>query len=157
MDFALFIVWVNIFKDDGPETAAGSAVIPDEPRVQQFHDENRRLARAIAPVMGIPAMSTVAAHLDVGLERFERNLDPGYLNGPPAAYDAVFFYGPDAEWKDGPPTPDDWLTQLVPNVHTGLDPERFFWEFDFYDELERRGAQHLPREPDVSDDPDADR
>lgn len=138
----LFIVWVDVFTDDSHEAALESAAIPVAPRVQQFFDAERRAARALAPITNLPTMARVAEHIGDSLERLARFQKPGYLHGEPSAYDTVFFYERDAVWGESPPEPMDWITQLRPEVHVGLDPERSFWEFDFYAELERRGTQH---------------
>ena len=137
------MVWVDIFKADAYEEALAAAVIPDEPRVRQFHDSERVVARTIAPILGLPSMHKVAEHAGSTVERLGSNLNADYLNGPPAAYDTVLFFDADAAWSDDIPTPLDWLTQLAPSIHVGLDPERSFWEFAFYDELEHRGEQLL--------------
>lgn len=112
--------------------------------MEQFYDGGLRIARTLAPTMGLPSVAELARHQGVSVEDYARHLSPGYAQGPAAAYDTLFFYAEDATW-DELDRPRDWLTQLVPAIHVGLDPERSFWEFDFYAELERRGRAYLER------------
>lgn len=86
-DLRVYAVWASVLKSDF-EIAVGRATrrLPDE-RVSHYWDAQGELVKAYAPVLK--------------------------LGGDQTAWDVYYVYGRDAEWKDGPPPPPDFIMDQV--------------------------------------------
>lgn len=81
---------------DRREKAERAAQMIRDPRVQHFHDPERRAGRAIAQSLGADG---------------------------PIAWDIYLFYPEDATWEADPPRPTEWTHQLW--GRTWADPARY--------------------------------
>lgn len=128
-DLRLFVVWTDVLSEDGAAGALrSSGIFAGDGRVVQFHDPARVAGRALAPLVGMPALSDVARELGQPLESFEATMSPAFVRGPACLFDTLLFYGPEATWDAppaAPPAPEEWVTQLDPGVFLGIDPARF--------------------------------
>ncbi len=79
------MVWIDMLPGDNAASAAESAKRFQDPRLRHFHDPNRLAGRVLAKSIG------AAGH---------------------TAWDMYLFYGKEAEWIAGPPSPVDWVHQL---------------------------------------------
>jgi hypothetical protein len=105
------IVWVQMLPEDREADVEALAGEMSDSRIRWFHDPKRRAGRAIAASLGA---------------------------GDEIAWDVYLFFDPDAEWKDQPPTPAQWVHQLG---GSWADPARH----RFGDELEPELGSLLKR------------
>lgn len=84
-DVETAIVWIPMLDDDTEKAIERSAAAFAEFDVVQFVDSDRVLGRHIAHSLG-------------GVDS--------------VAWDIYLFYGSDARWENGVPTPDEWVHQL---------------------------------------------
>jgi hypothetical protein len=88
----VLIVWVPAISGDDYAAASRSmSLVPDE-RARHYWDGSQELGEAFSPILGIRSRM---------------------------AWDVYMLFDADAEWKDAPPAPAEWLHQLV-----GEDPAR---------------------------------
>lgn len=142
-DIEVFIVWTDVLAPDGLEGAREAGQIFEDERVTLLHDSGRVAGRALATEVGLTDMEAIVEAMGGDRTKLAPYFKGDFLDGPPTLFDSLFFYSPEAEWKDAPPYPEDWLTQLAPTVYVGIEPGRFFWEREFYAEIERRAAKWL--------------
>ena len=91
-DVRAYAVWVPILSsDEASRVGKATTRLPDA-RVSHYWDGNGELVKAYARVLGL---------------------------GERPAWDVYLLYGPEAEWKTDPPTPDSWMHQL-----SGVDESR---------------------------------
>ncbi|MFQ5944915.1 MAG: hypothetical protein ACE5NC_01520 [Anaerolineae bacterium] len=93
---AVGIVWIDMLRTDRREKAERAAQMIRDPRVQHFHDPERRAGRAVAQSLGADG---------------------------PIAWDMYLFYPQDAAWEADPPTPTQWIHQLW--GRRWADPSRY--------------------------------
>ena len=99
-DISVSLVWIQMPGfNDSERTAAEIAGTFDDSRVRHFYDPRatHRAGRA-----------------------FAKGLIP---EGRGPAWDIYFFYEKGLEWRDGPPTPTEWLHQLSGGRRA--DPQHF--------------------------------
>jgi len=86
------VVWIPAISGDDYAAANRSMnKVPDE-RARHYWDGSQELGEAFSPLLGIRSRM---------------------------AWDVYLLFDKDAEWKDAPPAPAEWLHQLV-----GEDPDR---------------------------------
>ncbi len=147
-DIDVLIVWTHILKGDAGDAAARkSSRIFDDPRVSQFHDGRRRVARAFAGYVNMPSMSKMID--EVGLKPGQVNsvFSPGFVKDDAAAFDLLMFFEADARWADDIPEPSTWMTQLDPDMFIGIDRHRFHWGPALVAELRREMTKRFPNNP----------
>ena len=84
----ILIVWANILAADSLAISQEtSKLFEDDPRVTQFYDPAKMLAKAVAEGLGAQAGET--------------------------AWDVYLFYDTKTEWGKRVPQPKDWVHQLV--------------------------------------------
>jgi hypothetical protein len=92
-DVRAYSVWVPILgSDEEARVTKATTRLPDS-RVSHFWDAKGELVKSYARVLAL---------------------------GDRPAWDVYLLYGPEAEWKTDPPTPDAWMHQL-----RGVDASRF--------------------------------
>lgn len=91
-DVRAYAVWVPILESDTAATVGRATTVLPDVRVSRYWDAKGELVKAYAPVLSL---------------------------GDRPAWDVYLLYGPDAEWKADPPTPNAWMHQLQ-----GLDASR---------------------------------
>jgi hypothetical protein len=94
VNLAAMIVWIEMLPEDGAADVKALAGEMADPRIRWFHDPKRRVGRAIATSLGATGE---------------------------IAWDVYLFFGADAEWKQQPPAPNQWIHQLG---DTWADPTR---------------------------------
>lgn len=90
----------------------------------------------------MPAMLDIDERLRGDRARLETIFNHGFVAGPGAAFDTAFFYPPGVRWKDQPPEPIAWFTQLDPSMFVGVLRERFHWG-DAFEAVLRKTMQKL--------------
>ena len=101
----VLVVWIPaIAGDDYAAANRALSLVPDE-RARHYWDGSQELGEAFSPVLGLRARM---------------------------AWDVYLLFDGEAEWKDAPPAPVEWLHQLV-----GEDPGRAFSEGRLEDELRK--------------------
>lgn len=103
------IVWVEMLPQDREADVVTLAGEMSDPRIRWFHDPKRRAGRAIAASLGATGE---------------------------VAWDVYLFFDADAEWKNRPPAPREWVHQLS---DSWADPTRL----RFGDQLEPELARLL--------------
>ncbi|MFT4540135.1 MAG: hypothetical protein ACI835_002584 [Planctomycetota bacterium] len=99
----VFVVWINVSREDNRDGALTSAACIDDPRVRHYHDPGQRAGRAFA----------------------EGLLPTGF------AWDTYLFYSPGAVWDDLPPRPRSWASQLGRIAGDNFHPrEKLALEFE---------------------------
>jgi len=101
----VLVVWIPAIAGDDYGAAVRSLAKIYDDRSRHYWDGSQSLGEAFAPVLEIRSKM---------------------------AWDVYLLYGPDAEWKDAPPAPAEWLHQLP-----GENPDRVLSE----DLLERAIAK----------------
>lgn len=134
----VLIVWIDVIASDGPEGALRASSTFEDARVRQFHDSARRAGRAFAPLIGMPAAATLG-----GGEDWASAFNHDFAHGEPAVFDTVFFFAAGTTWSSKAPLPTSWVTQLDPQVWTGIDPERYRYGAELESELTRVTAELL--------------
>jgi hypothetical protein len=92
----VLVVWIPAIAGDDYAAALRSLAKIHDDRSRHYWDGSQALGEAFAPVLEIRSQM---------------------------AWDVYLLYGPDAEWKSGPPAPAEWLHQLV-----GENPDRVLSE-----------------------------
>lgn len=146
-DLALIVVWVDVLAGDGGAGAEEARTLFEDPRVIQFHDGERAIGRAFAPLVGMPSLATIAERAKSDLASFERVYSKGFVHGPACAFDCVFFFDAEARWGERPPEPVAWASQLDPAMWEGVDPRRCFFGEALRAEIRRLADGLLPRKP----------
>ena len=82
---ACLVVWVNILRADGPDTASRAALGLPSDRVRHFYDPHRRIGKAFAPSLNA---------------------------GGALVWDVYLFFPPGSRWEAKPAPPADWAHQL---------------------------------------------
>ncbi len=142
-DFQLHIVWIEVLASDEASDALTARKIISDSRARHYHDPERRIGRELGRKVGIDSMRTIANSLGVEPEQLEDRFKRDFLLGDPCLFDSIFFFGPQAEWKDEVPDALGWATQLDASTYTGFDPERFFWSDALNTELARLAGLHI--------------
>ena len=155
-DLEMLVVWTEVVAADDLEGARRAMGVLDDPRVEHFHDPNRSVGQDFAEWHGMrPLRESVerdGGNVEEMVDRFKR----GFLVGPAAIFDTVYFYAPGVRWGESTPAPSAWVTQLDPAAYGGIDPERFRFGKEMEAELHRLGdawlgvsdaAGGLPKEP----------
>jgi hypothetical protein len=98
-DLRVYTVWVPILWSDWRVAVSRATTrLPDE-RVSHFWDAEGALVKAYSRILQLP--------------------------GSRPAWDVYLLFGRDTEWKDEPPTPQDWMHQLPrAPAERGLDGNR---------------------------------
>lgn len=110
--FALYVVWMPMVPTDSEWSARRESTMFNDSRVKQYYDAHRRIGLAYTnDVFMSCAQRTLAVlpkddPLRPPLEHWA-----GLANKKRAMWDALFFYGPNAEWRDAAPAPDRWTKQ----------------------------------------------
>lgn len=147
-DLALIVVWVDVLAGDGGAGAEEARTLFEDPRVLQFHDGERVIGRAFAPLVGMPPLAKIAERAKSDLASFERVYSRGFVHGPACAFDCVFFFDAEARWGDGPPVPLAWASQLDPALWEGVDRTRCFFGRELRAEIRRLADALLAPESD---------
>lgn len=92
-DVRVYSVWVPILDSDQASSVGKATTRLPDTRVAHYWDGNGDLVKSYAGVLAL---------------------------GERPAWDVYLLYGPEAEWKTDPPTPDSWMHQL-----RGVDASRF--------------------------------
>jgi hypothetical protein len=101
------IVWIEMLPEDKAADLKALAGEMADPRIRWFHDPKRRVGRAIATSLGAAGK---------------------------VAWDVYLFFYADAEWKDQPPVPPQWIHQLG---DSWADPTRYRFGDQLEPELRR--------------------
>jgi len=88
----VLIVWIPAIAGDDYAAADRSMNKVEDERARHYWDGSQELGEAFSPVLGIRSRM---------------------------AWDVYLLFDADAEWKDAPPAPAEWLHQIV-----GEDPDR---------------------------------
>jgi hypothetical protein len=138
-------VWVDVLDSDTPEAARKAARYLADPRVQQFHDRERRFGRLLAPVVGMPAVRDLLTAWNSSADAQDAVFVRDFVDGPATAYDWIAFYPPAARWTelDALPRPTDAVVQMAPDTWVGIDPRRFYWGPAMAAELKRLADLHF--------------
>jgi hypothetical protein len=145
VDLSLIVVWVDVLAGDGRAGAEEARTLFDDRRVLQFHDGERVVGRALAPLIGMPSLADVAERTKSDLASFERVYAKGFVHGPACAFDCVFFFDEGARWGERPPEPVGWASQLDPSSWEGVDPARCFFGAALRTEIHRLAEALLAR------------
>jgi hypothetical protein len=89
----VYSVWVPILASDDAAKVGKATTRSLDTRVAHYWDGDGALVKSYARVLAL---------------------------GERPAWDVYLLYGPEAEWKTDPPTPDSWMHQL-----RGVDESRF--------------------------------
>lgn len=88
----VLVVWIPAINGDDYAAANRSLNKIVDDRARHYWDGGQELGDAFSPILGIRSRM---------------------------AWDVYLLYGPEADWKDAPPVPAEWLHQLA-----GEDPDR---------------------------------
>ena len=83
----VYVVWIPVLREDERAEAIDAMKLIEDDRVQHFWDEDKSVGLSFGKVVTLP-------------------------RGRRLAWDVYFAFGPKEEWKEHPPSPQDWMHQL---------------------------------------------
>lgn len=83
----VYVVWTPVLKEDNREAAVMARASMTDPRVMHFWDADKSLGNSLGKIVTLP-------------------------RGRKLAWDVYFVFDANAEWRDVPPQPTDWMHQL---------------------------------------------
>ena len=147
-DLSLTVIWTDVFAVDDTTRARRAAMIFDDPRVRQFHDDERLAGRLFAGHVEMPSLEAVDRAAGRDTTQVPGGFHPDWYRGEPSLFDTVLLFAPEVSWGEEPPPATHRVTALDPTMFPGLDPALFFWGEDMEKELTRltRGELRLGRD-----------
>ncbi len=124
-DLSLSVVWTRIFPDDDATAVAKATAIVHGPGVRHYFDPVRRIGEALASTIDMPTVEELCKKMGRDTETMEGVFEPSYVNGKAAVFDSCLFFQAGVDWKDKPPAPTEWVTQLDPETWPGIEKKRF--------------------------------
>ncbi len=83
----VYVVWTPVLREDDRQAARRAAAAFPDHRAVHFWDADKSLGHALGKIVKLPRKRTFA-------------------------WDVYFAFDTDAEWKEQPPQPTDWMHQL---------------------------------------------
>lgn len=106
----VFVVWAPMLEGDDGAAASASSAILRGPEVRQYWDPERRAGTAFRRDVFPDSVAQMRRSLPDGhyFEPYLADRDPDRPE-----WDIYLYFGPEAQWADGPPEPAHWVRQTA--------------------------------------------